>query len=98
MPEGEIYRSFNVWVGNSRYANSKNIENSVICFKVEKAWMQENRIDSSSITQNRYSDEEWKQLPVAILKEDDEFIYFTAETTGFSFFAIIRKWTDHQKM
>lgn len=91
LPEGEVYKSFNVWVGNSGYASSKNIENSVLCFKVEKAWMQENGIDSSSITLNRYSDEEWEQLPINSSGEDDEFMYFTARTTGFSSFAITGK-------
>ncbi|KKG17255.1 hypothetical protein EO98_08675 [Methanosarcina sp. 2.H.T.1A.6] len=91
LPSGDVYKSFNVWVGNSGYATSKNIENFIICFKVEKAWMQENRIDSSSIALNRYNDGKWEQLPVSILKEDDEFTYFTAETTGFSSFAITGK-------
>jgi hypothetical protein len=53
--------------------------------------MQENRIESSSIALNRYDDEKWEQLPVTILKEDNEFIYFTAESTGFSSFAITGK-------
>ncbi|MHC1754223.1 MAG: PGF-pre-PGF domain-containing protein [Methanosarcina sp.] len=91
LPSDEVYEFFNIWVGNSGYASSKNIENSVICFKVEKAWMQENRIESSSIALNRYDDEKWEQLPVTILKEDNEFIYFTAESTGFSSFAITGK-------
>lgn len=91
LPSGDVYKSFNVWVGNSGYATSKNIENSILCFKVEKAWMQENRTDSSSIALNRYNDGKWEQLPVSILKEDDEFTYFTAETTGFSSFAITGK-------
>ena len=91
LPSGDVYKSFNVWVGNSGYATSKNIENSVICFKVEKAWMQKNRTDSSSIVLNRYNDGKWEQLPVSILKEDNEFTYFTAETTGFSSFAITGK-------
>ncbi|MCC4770074.1 PGF-pre-PGF domain-containing protein [Methanosarcina sp. DH2] len=52
LPSDEVYESFNVWVGNSGFASSENIENSVIYFKVEKAWMQENRIESSAIALN----------------------------------------------
>ncbi len=48
-------------------------------------------VDNSSITLNRYDDGEWEQLPVTVLKEDNEFTYFTAETAGFSFFAITGK-------
>jgi PGF-pre-PGF domain-containing protein len=91
LPEGKAYKSFNVWVGNSGYATQKNIENSTLCFKVEKTWLQENGIDSSSITLNRYSDGEWEQTPVNLSGEDNELLYFTAETTGFSFFAITGK-------
>jgi len=88
LPAGEVYKSFNVWVGNGEIASSKNIENPVLCFKVEKSWMQNNSIDQASITLNRYEDKVWTQLPVNLSGEDDEFLYFTAEVPGFSFFAI----------
>jgi PGF-pre-PGF domain-containing protein len=41
LPSGEVYKSFNIWVGNAGFATSNNIENSVICFKVEKSWIQD---------------------------------------------------------
>jgi len=88
LPEGEVYKSINVWVGNSGFATSKNIENPVIGFKVAKAWVQDKKIDPLSITLNRYSDKEWEQLPANLSGEDDEFLYFTAEVPGFSSFAI----------
>ncbi len=84
----EIYRYFNLWVGNAGFATSKNIENPVICFKVEKSWLQDKNIDKASIKLNRYNDKKWSQLPVKQLKEDNEYLYLTAETPGFSFFAI----------
>jgi PGF-pre-PGF domain-containing protein len=56
LPSDEVYISFNIWVGNSGYASLKNIENPVFYFKVEKVWMQEIKIDSSSIALNRYND------------------------------------------
>ena len=88
LPPGEIYKSFNVWVGNGGVATSKNIENPVVCFKVEKDWVEGKKIDQASITLNRYSDEKWEQLPVSLSGEDDKFLYFTAETSGFSSFAV----------
>ena len=88
---GEIYRYFNLWVGNAGFATSKNIENPVICFKVEKTWLQDKNIDKASIKLNRYDDKKWSQLPVKQLKEDNKYLYFTAETPGFSFFAITGK-------
>ncbi|KKH47468.1 NosD domain-containing protein [Methanosarcina sp. 1.H.A.2.2] len=91
LPSGEVYKSFNLWVGNGGFATSNNIENPVVCFKIEKAWLQDKKIDRSSIVLNRYSDKKWVQLPVSLLKEDDKYLYFTAETPGFSSFAITGK-------
>ncbi|MGB9938621.1 PGF-pre-PGF domain-containing protein [Methanosarcina sp.] len=91
LSSGEVYKYFNIWVGNSGFASSKNIENPVVCFKVEKAWLQDKKIDQASINLNRYSDKKWSQLPAKMLKEDDKYLYFTAETPEFSFFAITGK-------
>ena len=84
----EIYRYFNLWVGNAGFATSKNIENPVVCFKVEKSWIKDKKIDPVSIALNRYNDKKWERFPVSLSGEDNEFLYFTAETSGFSSFAI----------
>ena len=91
LSSGEVYKYFNLWVGNAGFATSKNIENPVVCFKVEKSWMQDKNIDQNSITLNRYSDKKWSHLPVKQLNEDNKYLYFTAETPEFSFFAITGK-------
>ena len=95
---GEVYKYFNVWVGTGGFATSKNIENPVVCFKVEKSWLQDKKIDQASITLNRYSDKKWSQLPVKLLSEDDKYLYFTAETPEFSFFAITGKAVEKEKV
>jgi len=91
LPSGKVYKFFNIWVGNSGFAISKNIENPVIGFKVEKAWVRDNNIDWTSIYLNRYSDKKWEQLPAKLVGEDNKYLYFTAETPGFSPFAITGK-------
>ena len=91
LPSDEVYKSFNVWVGNGGYATQNNIENPVLCFKVEKSWLQNKSIDQASITLNRYEDKAWVQLPVTLSEEDDTYLYFTAEVPGFSSFAITGK-------
>jgi PGF-pre-PGF domain-containing protein len=88
LPFGEVYKSLNIWVGDSGFGTSKNIENSVVCFKVEKSWLDDKNIDRSSITLNRYSDKKWNQLPTSLSGEDERYLYFTAKTPGFSPFAI----------
>jgi len=91
LPEGEVYKYFNVWVGNSGFASSTNIENPVICFKVEKSWIKDKNIDKNSITLNRYSDKKWEQLPASLLREDNKYLYFKSSVSGYSFFAITGK-------
>ncbi len=88
-PEGEVYNYLNIWVGNGGYGSDEdNLENGIICFKVEKDWIKDKEIDKSSIILNRYSDKKWNELPTAFVKEDNSYLYFTAETPGFSPFAI----------
>ena len=90
-PSDEVYKYVNIWVGNSGFATSENIENPVICFKVEKSWILDKKIDQSSITLSRYSDKKWEQLQTNQSGEDDNYLYFTAKTQEFSFFAITGK-------
>ncbi|KKG11946.1 hypothetical protein EO98_08395 [Methanosarcina sp. 2.H.T.1A.6] len=91
LPSDEVCKSFNVWVGNGGIATSKNIENPEVCFKVEKAWIQDKKIDQSTIALNRYSNKTWEQLPVNLSGEDEKCLYFTADVPGFSSFAITGK-------
>ena len=90
FPEGIVYKSFNVWVGNGGYGNSENILNATINFKVEKSWIQENNVDPSSIVLYKYDDEkkEWVKLPVNLANEDDQSLHFTANVPGYSSFVI----------
>jgi PGF-pre-PGF domain-containing protein len=83
-PSDEIYKFINIWVGNSGFATSDNIKNAVVNFKVEKSWIQDKNIDKSSIILNRYNDTKWNALPTNLSGEDDKYVYFTAQTTGFS--------------
>lgn len=91
LSDGEVYRYFNVWVGNSGFASSSNIENPEIGFKVDKSWVTDKNIDQDSIILNRYSDKKWEQIPASLLKEDSKYLYFTADVPGYTFFAITGK-------
>jgi|GEM_PF-1712726 len=88
-PEGEVYTYLNIWVGNGGYGSDEdNLENAVINFKVEKSWIKDKGIDQSSITLNRYNDKKWNELPTTLTGEDGKYMYFKAETPGFSPFTI----------
>jgi PGF-pre-PGF domain-containing protein len=94
LPSDEVYKSINIWARNNGFITPKNIENAVVCFKVEKSWIMDRNINKSSITLNRYSDKKWDKLPTSISGEDAKYMYFTAETPGFSSFAITGRSTS----
>jgi PGF-pre-PGF domain-containing protein len=95
-PADEVYKYLNIWVGNSGFATPDNIENAAVYFKVEKSWIQDKNIDKSSITLNRFNDTKWDALPTNLTGEDDKYLYFKAETPGFSSFAITGKITANE--
>ena len=85
---GEVYQNMNIWIGLAGFATDQNIANPVIGFKISKSWVTENDIDKSTIKLNRYSSGAWNQLPTTKTNEDENYIYFSSETPGFSPFAI----------
>ncbi|MPM09058.1 hypothetical protein SDC9_55374 [bioreactor metagenome] len=87
-PEGVVYKHINIWVGNGGFANPENIENAIVGFKVSKEWINENHINMDTITLQHYSEDQWNSLETEKVDEDDEYLYFKAETPGFSPFAI----------
>ncbi|WP_410507344.1 PGF-pre-PGF domain-containing protein [Methanosarcina hadiensis] len=84
-PAGDIYRSFNIWIDSE---NVNNIENAAVDFKVEKSWLKANGLDSSVIVLNMYEGGKWVEVPITITGEDSQYIYFTAEVSKYSTFAI----------
>lgn len=87
-PDGIVYKNLNIWVGKNGYSTEENIGNPVINFKVSKIWLEENRIQESTIKLNRYHLNAWNPLPTVKTGEDSEYIFFESETPGFSPFAI----------
>ncbi|AFV22659.1 hypothetical protein Mpsy_0448 [Methanolobus psychrophilus R15] len=88
VPPGTVYKHANIWVGKHGYATEENIKGAVIGFKVPKEWMEINGFDASSIRMCRFNEGEWRELQTNIAGEDQEFVFFKAETPGFSPFAI----------
>ncbi|MDP2215757.1 MAG: PGF-pre-PGF domain-containing protein [Methanolobus sp.] len=88
VPPGTVYKHVNIWVGKHGYATEENIKGAVIGFKVPKEWMKINGFDASSIRIYRFNNGEWRELQTNTAGEDQEFVFFQAETPGFSPFAI----------
>ncbi|MFY1111338.1 MAG: PGF-pre-PGF domain-containing protein [Methanosarcinaceae archaeon] len=87
-PSGMVYRNANIWVGNAGTASPDNIENAVVGFRVEKDWIASNGVDESEIRLCRFSEEKWGELSTRKIREDSNYVYFEAETPGFSPFSI----------
>ncbi|MCO5381129.1 MAG: PGF-pre-PGF domain-containing protein [Methanosarcina barkeri] len=88
-PVGNVYKSFNIWIDNAKVNN--NIEDAAVDFKVEKTWLIKNNLNGSSIVLNMYEGGKWVEVPVTITSEDSQFVYFTAEVSEYSTFAITSK-------
>lgn len=85
---GTVYRNVNLWVGNSGFSSQENFENARINFRVSRAWTLEPGVSKDTVTLYRYSEGVWNPLPTTFSREDEVYFYFTAETSGFSPFAI----------
>ncbi|MEL4304390.1 PKD domain-containing protein [Methanococcoides sp. LMO-2] len=91
---GTVYSNLNIWVGKSGFATEDNIADPVIGFSVSKEWLSENDIDENSIVLYRYSEGKWNALNTGKIGEDVLYLYFEAETPGFSPFAIAAEVDD----
>ncbi len=88
-PVGDSYQLLSIDVGKQGTISSQNAENILINFRVSREWIQENNLDPATIRMARYHEGEWEKLPTDRVNEDDEFLYFVAETQGFSIFSVI---------
>ena len=79
------YKYIEVRTGN---LGESDIENARISFKVTKAWLSENNLESSQIALFRYVIGQWVKLETTLGEDDGEYVHYTASTPGFSYFAI----------
>ena len=87
-PTGKVFKNMGIYVGNLGWASPNNIANPTIRFIVHKSWVNENKIDKSTITLNRYSGGKWDPLETDLIDEDQNSLYFESKTPGFSQFAV----------
>jgi len=69
-------------------ARFTTITKAVIHFTVPQAWLDENHIDPRSIVLYHQTANGWEALPTTVVSTKDGTVYFSAESTGFSLFAI----------
>ncbi|AFV22628.1 hypothetical protein Mpsy_0417 [Methanolobus psychrophilus R15] len=92
---GKVYQQMNIWVGSVGFVSPENVENLSINFKVEKSWLEENKINVDLVKLYRYADDSWDAVPTTPVREDDRYMYFESHTPGFSPFAISSETSDN---
>ncbi len=63
------------------------IEKATVKFKLEKAWVDANKVDKNKVALSRFTDK-WDKLTTKLVSEDNTTLFYEADTPGFSFFAI----------
>jgi len=68
---------------------ASDISEAAIGFKIDQAWFTQNSIDKDTVKLLRYVDDTWTELATTKSNEDNDYVYYSATTTGFSVFAIV---------
>lgn len=87
QPSGRVYNYLDIKIT----IPSENIISAKAEFKVSKQWVIDNDVDENTITLNRYFDGKWVKLKTSLKNYDNEYFYFEAEMSGFSYFSITAK-------
>jgi len=83
---GKVHQYLNITPQNIAEADLKSVK---LTFRVERAWLTDNNIDENTVSLNRYSNGVWNKLATSrTTTEDATYVYYQAETPGFSIFAI----------
>jgi PGF-pre-PGF domain-containing protein len=85
---GTVYKYLDIKKENIADAN---IKKGTINFKVNKAWLSTNNFTADSVKLNRWADNAWNALTTTKTGEETDFYTYSAETPGFSVFAITAK-------
>jgi len=85
-PEGVVYNYLKLSPSGIR---DSKIDRAELKFRVESSWLRENGIDPTAVKMVRNVDGGWDTLVTLKVGEDGEYAYYTAETPGFSYFAVI---------
>ncbi|OPX64647.1 MULTISPECIES: PGF-pre-PGF domain-containing protein [unclassified Methanoregula] len=83
-PAGSTFQYFSL--EPARYGT---ITNAVINFTVPQSWLDADRVDPQTIVLYRMTPDCWKPLPTTYLSTKDDTAFFSAQSAGFSQFAIM---------
>lgn len=81
---GKVFKYLNITANIS----SDSIAAVKIIFSVNKTWLTSNNFSYSEVFLNRYFNDSWNKLKTVKTNENSTFYEYTAESPGFSIFAI----------
>ena len=82
---GKIYQYIEI---NKTNLTDTDIDKIQLKINVNKSWILNNNIDESTVALNRYNNGVWEKLTTTKVEEDNSYVYYIAETTGLSVFAV----------
>ena len=83
-PSGSLYKYLDISIIN--FENS-DISTAKMKFHIPTSWFNDNNIDKSTVVLQRYNGS-WGSLETDLSSQSGGKVYYTAETPGFSYFAI----------
>jgi PGF-pre-PGF domain-containing protein len=84
-PEGEVYEIEEITLYKT---DPSAIEGTTIEFAVGAGWLKARGVSAGDVTLLRYANDRWNRLDTTFVEEKDGMAYYSAESPGFSFFAI----------
>ena len=84
LPLGTAYQYLDINADNLPLIK---IDKVTFDFKVEQEWISQNNINPDAVALNRFT-VEWEKLPIQKINEDSRFVYYKAESSGFSYFVV----------
>ena len=83
---GKVYNYIQIETTNL----DKNFGKAIFTLNVNKSWVSSNSLDKEKISLFWFDENsnKWESLSTAFSNEDENFYYYTAETTHFSYFSI----------
>jgi len=82
---GKVYHYLEITKTN---IEDTDIDKIKLKINVNKSWITDNNIDENTVALNRYHNNAWEKLPTSKVEEDDDYVYYVAEMTGLSVFAV----------
>ncbi|MEZ5334256.1 MAG: NosD domain-containing protein [Methanolobus sp.] len=86
-PDSLTKMTIRISVGNQ--GTLKDADDIHIKYKVDKNWISENNVDSSTIRLALFSNDEWIDMPTTAEEENSEFRYFSTDTSDLGTFRIV---------